>query len=356
MAQAENDTISSPARRKRGSKISVLNEEFDLSLFILIARKRWKLLVGIFVIAIVSAGIYLRYAQRIYEENCIVQVNSRNEANKLLSPGSSLYGTDDDVAQAVELMRSRNFLDKVFRLLPMDISYFTEGTFKNYEKYLTSPYRADADSSAKIRLVRIPIYVHFSTSTEGKLTFTVGKGPKTSYPFSNGKWCETPYGKIRITAQIPSEIAKSIKYFNKDADFFQINDYNDLTKNYENKITVKEINADAKTVEISCMDEDDTKAADIANTIGDKFRDEVLKKRQESDDNILHFVNEQIDTIYNRIRQTEKNIGDTNKKPGNNVESTQLLNANEGIYMALDEKIDKLDFDLEFFGSGGEKN
>src|SRR5580658_3145496 len=104
MAQAENDTISSPVRRKRGSKISVLNEEFDLSLFMLIARKRWKLIAGIFVIAVIVAGIYLRYAQRIYEENCIVQVNSQNTANKFLNPGSAnLYGQDDEVAQSVEL-------------------------------------------------------------------------------------------------------------------------------------------------------------------------------------------------------------------------------------------------------------
>ncbi len=347
MAQTENDSISSPVRRKRGSKISVLNEEFDLSLFILISKKRWKLLLGIFSLAVVSAGLYLRYAQRIYEENCIVQVNSQNTANKLLSPGANLYGAEDDVAQSVELMRSRIFLEKVFRLLPMSISYYTEGTFKNYEKYLTSPYRAEVDSTGKIKLVRIPVYVHFSSLTEGKITLTQGRGPKNTYAFATGKWCETPYGKIRISVLISSEISKSIKYFNKDADFFQVNDYNDLTKYYAKQITIKEINAEAKTVQISCLDEDDTKAADIVNTIGDKFKDEVLRKRQESDDNILNFVNNQLDTIYSRIRETEKTLGDTSKKSGN-TESQQLLNANSQLFSALEEKIEEVELDKNF--------
>lgn len=342
MAQTETDTISSPVRRKRGSKISVLNEEFDLSLFVLIARKRWKLLLGIFLLAIVCAGLYLRYAQRVYEENCIVQVNSQNTANKLLSPGTNLYGSDDEVAQSVELMRSPIFLGKVFRLLPMDISYYTEGTFKNYEKYLTNPYKAEVDSIAKGTLVNIPIYVHFSAANEGKITLTKGRGAKNSYPFTTGKWCETPYGKIKIIVFNVPEITKSVKYYNKDADFFKINDYNDLTRYYANKITVKEINAEAKTVQISCLDEDDTKAADIVNTIGDKFKDEVLKKRQESDNHILGFVNEQLDTIYNRIRETEKILGDTNKKSGK-VESRQLVDANTQMFEKLEEMIQGLE-------------
>ncbi len=353
--QVEKDKVTEqPVRRKRGAKISVLNEEFDLSLFILIARKRWKLLAGILLVTLVSAGLYLRYAQRVYEESCVIQIGSQNTANKVLSPGSAVYAAEDDVAQAVELMRSRIFLEKVFRSLPMAISYYTEGTFKNNEKYLTSPYNVEVDSIAHFKLVKVPTYVHFSSINGGKLTFSIGKGPKNIYQFTTGKWCETPYGKIKIITVVPSQIAKSIQNFKKDADFFMINDYPDLTKYYAKQITVKILNNDAKTISISCLDEDDTKASDIVNSIGDQFIQEVVAKRSKSDESILNFVNQQLDTIYGRIRETEKKLGDTNKKTNYSL-SKELLSANAIIFTELEQKIEKLKLDQDYLRNVADK-
>src|SRR5579863_6230451 len=116
MNPSELSHIPSPSQKRRSNKISLLNEEFDLSLFLMISQKKWKLLVGIFLILIIGATIYLRYAQRIYEENCIIQVTSQNTANKVLNSASSIYEpSGDEVAEAVELMRSKVFLEKVFK-------------------------------------------------------------------------------------------------------------------------------------------------------------------------------------------------------------------------------------------------
>jgi tyrosine-protein kinase Etk/Wzc len=349
MAVDEHENISSPVRKKRSNRISVLNEEFDLSLFILISQKKWKLLTGIFIVSIIISIIYLRYAQRVYEENCVIQVGSQNTANKVLSPAANIYGAgEDEVAESVELMRSRIFIEKVLRYLPMSISYYTEGTFRNNEKYLTSPYNAEVDSTAKMKLVKVPIYVYFNNLSGGKLTFSLGKGTKNSFPFNCGQWCTTPYGKININVVIPSEISKSIKNIKKDADFFLINDYNDLSKFYSRQITIKTLNSDAKTIEVSCRDEDDTKASDIANTIGKIFINEIVRKRRESDESILAFINEQMDTIYGRIRETEKTIGvgDTVRKNRFGASTQQeVLSANGSFLQSLDEKISSMEID-----------
>ena len=177
----EPNSVSSHLPKRRSRKISLMNEEFDLSLFIMISQKRWKLLTGIFLVFIIGAGIYLRYAQRIYEESCVIQITSQNTANKVLNTSANLYGGNGgEVAESVELMRSRIFLEKVFKSLPMLVSYYTEGTFKNNENYLTSPYTADIDSVARISLTRVPVYVKFNNLNGGKLTFSVGKGSKNS--------------------------------------------------------------------------------------------------------------------------------------------------------------------------------
>jgi len=357
MASEESGNNSAPVRRRRNAKISLLNEEFDISLFILISQKKWKLLLGIFLVSIAVAVIYLRYAQRIYEENCIIQVGSQNTANKVLSQTANMYGGgDNEVAESVELMRSRIFIEKVLRLLPLDVSYYTEGTFKNYEKYLTSPYKADVDTIARYKLVKVPVYIDFSSLSGGKLAFALGRGKKNFYNFSSGQWCVTPYGNIKITVIIPSEISKSIKNIKKDADYFLINDYNDLSKYYAKQITIKILNSDAKTIEVSCRDEDDTKAADIVNTMGAQFINEILRKRKESSESILNFVNEQLDTIYSRIRATEKTMGDTIRKKGfASNQSGQLMNANGGFLQSLDEKISNLEIDQKLLSDVAKK-
>jgi tyrosine-protein kinase Etk/Wzc len=343
MRSDEFESTPAPVRKKKGNKISLLNEEFDLSLFVMIAQKRWKLLVCIFIVILTGAGTYLRYAQRMYQENCVIQVGSQNTASKVLNTPSNIYGGggDDEVAESVELMHSGIFLEKVFRALPMEVSYYMEGTFKNYERYLTSPYSAEVDSLAEDKLVRVPIYINFNSLTGGKLTFAVSRGSKNNYLFSTGQWCETPYGKIKIHIITASEIAASINNLKKDASFFRINNYNDLSKHYAGQITVRIINSDAKTIEVSCRDEDDTKAADIANTIGKMFINEVVKKRSESDESILSFINDQMDTIYNRIRHTETKMGDTLNRSvsGGPSESAELQGSNATYLMTLDEKI-----------------
>ena len=86
MQPSESENISSQrVKKRRTNRISILNEEFDLSLVILIAQKRWKLLASIFLLAIIGAVIDLRYAPRIYEENSVIQVGSQNTANKILN-------------------------------------------------------------------------------------------------------------------------------------------------------------------------------------------------------------------------------------------------------------------------------
>ncbi|HXB11685.1 MAG TPA: Wzz/FepE/Etk N-terminal domain-containing protein, partial [Bacteroidia bacterium] len=71
---------SQPAHKRRTKRLSTINEEFDLALFVIIAQKKWKWIAAIFIISFVVAVLYLRYAQRIYEANATIQIGSENTA------------------------------------------------------------------------------------------------------------------------------------------------------------------------------------------------------------------------------------------------------------------------------------
>ncbi len=352
-----DDTSGINRRKKRVSKVSLLNEELDLSLFLLISKKRWKMLLSIFLVIMTLATVYLRYAQRNYEESCVIQVGSQNTANKVLQQTANLYnnGGEDEVAQAVEVMRSRIFLEKVFRQLPLNISYYTEGAFKDDEKYLTSPYRVEVDSAARKKLAKTRIYVHFTSLAGGKISYSLKQGPKNTFTFYSGQWCETPRGKVKIDVVLPLELPISSRNINKDADFFLVNDYNDLTKYYSKQITVKPLDVEAKTIMITCHDNDDTKAANIVNEIGRQYINETLRKRRESDENILSFLNQQLDTLFNRMRETEQILGDTIKKNHVSAQPMELTTSNSTYLSFLDDKISSLEIEQKMLSEYGKR-
>ena len=110
-------------------RITNFSGEFDLGLFLFIARKSLIWIICFFAITFSAAKIYLRYTTPVYESSSTIQVQTSNQANKLLNV-ENVYGSENVLAEAVELLRSKVFLKRVLSKLPLGISYFEEGTFK----------------------------------------------------------------------------------------------------------------------------------------------------------------------------------------------------------------------------------
>lgn len=292
--------------KKRVRKISVLNEEFDFRLFVLIAQKKWKWIVIILAVSLVCSYIYLRYAQRVYEESCIIQIGTQNTANKILggSGNNYLYQNGDEMAEAVELMRSKIYLEKVFRSLSMHVSYYTQGTFKDHEQYRNSTYMVEFDTNAYVNLSENKIFVQFNKDLNGSITFRQGAS-EYKFPFTSGEWIYTKFGNLKIIITNPSLVAEEQGNIKKNIPYFVFNTISLLANQYSQLLTIKVINADAKTIQISCKDFDDKKASDIANAIGQQYILYIVDKRQESTENILNFIDEQLNVIFLRLKNTE---------------------------------------------------
>ena len=95
-------------------RISNFSGEFELGLFLFIARKSLIWIFLFFVLAFIGAKIYLRYTPPVYASASVIQVQTSNQANKLLNV-ENLYGAENTngLAEAVELLRSKVFLKRV---------------------------------------------------------------------------------------------------------------------------------------------------------------------------------------------------------------------------------------------------
>src|SRR5882672_10928507 len=101
----------------------------------------WNLMfVGLFISL---AFIYLRYAPQIYQAKSVIQIKTSNTASKVLNVQNIYDESEQQIAEAIELIRSTIFIKRVISKLPLQVSYFTEGTFRNFEQYSGAPYRIE---------------------------------------------------------------------------------------------------------------------------------------------------------------------------------------------------------------------
>jgi tyrosine-protein kinase Etk/Wzc len=334
----DQDHDKQPAIKRRTKRLSTINEEFDLALFAIIAQKKWKWIAVIFIVSFAVAVLYLRYAQRIYEANATIQIGSENTANKVLQTSNVLYqNTEDELAEAMELMHSKLFLERIFKALPMQVSYYTEGTFKNHELYLCSPYLVELDSNAIKELRGIKIYVSANSAAAGTISYTKD-GTSRTLAFKNEEWIDTKNGKIKVQITNYTEIQRFQDQVKKNPYFFVINNYDNLAAIYSRQISVRLLNPDAKTLQVSCRDDDDKKASDIANTMAFEYIKYDLEKRSKSAESVLNFIDDQLGAVFKTIKTTEGAL-DTFQR-NNKVNPDQIIvNANITRLLNIEDQV-----------------
>jgi tyrosine-protein kinase Etk/Wzc len=288
-------------------RISNFSGEFELGLFLFIARKSLIWIFLFFVIAFVGAKIYLRYTPPVYASASVIQVQTSNQANKLLNV-ENLYGAENTngLAEAVELLRSKVFLKRVLSKLPLAISYFTEGTLLNNELYTSSPFNVEVkykDNS----ILGTKIYVAVNSSVNGLVNFSKD-GKNYSENYTVGKWLHFPQFDLKILINNYSAIQRQQNTVKENAYYFTINDTNSLVNNYFSFLEVKLLNEEAKTISISLKDLNPQKATDIVTSMTEEYTSFDIERKGESSKSVIEFIDQQLDVVYEQLKASENSI------------------------------------------------
>ena len=143
MLKEGNIATANDSFERYKERLSNFSGEFELGLFLYITRKSILWVIIFLIISGVFAYVYLRYTPPVFESKSIIQMQTSNTAKKVLDVEGLSKEGDDGMAESVELLRSKVFCKRVLQKLPLEISYFAEGTFKTYELYKGAPYRVD---------------------------------------------------------------------------------------------------------------------------------------------------------------------------------------------------------------------
>ena len=333
------------------NKISYLNDSFDLGLLLLISKRSllWILLFFLFSTAI--AFIYLRYTEPVYQTQAIIQLNSTASTSKFLAV-TNIY--DESIYKEIELLKSSEFLTRAISNLNLDISYFRKGTVLNYEVYQSSPFRVGM-STQSIDLYNTPIYLTFFEDKTVEIKYRTGDVQNTSRKSLRDS-ITMPHFRIKIEFENYKKIldlqSEGSQYF------FQLNNPNLKISNITTPLTVEVLNEVAKTIKISYRDKNPEKTADVVNAIANDFISYDVENKEQSADNILRFLDDQLALLYDKLIETEEHLNDFRQRYGI-VE--KLDGANNGLpdpistrnleYLTKIDQINDLlygiDFDIE---------
>ena len=189
-------------------KLSILNDEFDLGLAILIIRKN---LISIFFsisIGFCIAFFINRYTTPQYSASSIVKISEKNNVNQMMN-FENIYETN--LIAELSRLKSNKMLSEALKTLNIDVNYYTKGKFLNTENYQSNPFSISYQLKKK-KAVNRPIIVNFKNGAALISKLDIDSG---SFFIPVNKWVSLDglELKIKISNRKLNELNNSGKQF-----------------------------------------------------------------------------------------------------------------------------------------------
>ena len=327
------------------TNIPLVNDTFDIQIFWNILKKTKWIIFFVFLITFVFTILYLRYTPNIYEASSIIQINSENSSTKILDIENPY--TEDQLAQSVELLKSKKMVRKVLNALPLKISYFNKGMFLSEEIYKNSPIEITYNIGSNIIFGK-KIFCEYINDTSFVLTYEQAGETKSINGILN-KWISILGSKIKIITINKNYFLNKDYILNKNEFYFVFNNPTQVLNYCLNNLSVSIDNYNAKTVKISFRGKNSKKIADIVNSLAHEYLAYEVERKKESSQKILEFIDKQTTKVYKSLNVTEKDIQSFKIK--NNIKDYSSVNIQpEEIFTSkiheLEDNISQIDLEI----------
>ena len=304
-------------------KVSNINDELDIKLFLLIAKKNLLYVFLFLGVAYAAAFFYVRYTYPIYSASSTIQIYSNDESvNKILETDKQVFGDQpNDLTQARELIGSPVFLAQSLTKLPLNISYFFEGRILSYEQYKTAPYSVESNVTDP-EIYGVPIYIKFLSKTKIEISYTLHRTKKYQKQFDISQKFNIPEAELSVKIANVERLDFNQGILDQNCYYFVINNPDNIISGISSELSIVILNGDAKTIQISIKDKNPDKATDIINAIVDNYKIYGIARKAESANSILDFINVQLRIVYDTLFKSELDLDEFKKS--NNVDSAMM--------------------------------
>lgn len=299
---------------KESKNIPIINDQFDMNVFIHIMKKtKWSILLIAILIGLLTAG-YLRYSQREYESTAIIQINNENSSTKILGVENAF--DEDQLVQIIELLKSKEFMSRTLKKLPLKVSFFNKGVFLSEELYKNEPI------DVKYKILDNSIYgkkIFLNYEGHQKYTITIKSGNEEEiYKGEIGQWTTIEGAKIRINFKEGQKVNKRSSILTNQF-YFVFSKPSQILRKYISGLNVSVMNYGARTISITYKGKNPLKTSEIVNFIAETYLIYEIERKRESSASVIEFIDSQASDIFKKLDRTEKDIVSFKQK--NNIKS-----------------------------------
>lgn len=281
-------------------KIS-LNTTFDLEIFKLILKKNWYWTIVIFGFFSAIAFVYLRYTKPIYESKILIQIQNENQSEDIFGFKEAMG--ESSLSKDIEIIKSQRLFNKTISDLPLEVSYFNKGEFLTESKYKSSGYEVVIEQIKDSTIFNQAIFVTIIGDEIG-LSFH-HKGKNHTYNVIPNSVMKTPFFDAVIRVE---DINKFKTDVTNSKIYFEINNFNTIARTLYSGVSIDIINQNARTVQISCRNENVSLARDVVSTLTRNFFNYYDEIKKESIQNILSFIDVQLDSLSKELLASKDSV------------------------------------------------
>lgn len=282
-------------------KSLIINKGYNPHLLRSVLRRFWFLPLLFVAVFLTSAFLYLRYTKSTFKSSSVVQIEKKDQGKEVLDIQE--IAQEPNISSEIELLRSEFLFEKATESLNLNVSLFSKGNLLTEELYHLSCFNVVPFQLKDSSLCNTPIFIN-------------SDGKNVTIDYHHGGKAFTAKGKIDqhivnkhfdvVFKMMDFTEFKSLREENKL--YFTFNEKKTLIKRLISGLEVLPADEKAQTILISYKGENSLLCHDIIVALTNSFfqYDEQLEKQ--SSENVLSFINSQLDSISNELKFSKDSL------------------------------------------------
>ncbi|RZK89547.1 MAG: capsular biosynthesis protein, partial [Pedobacter sp.] len=253
----------------------------------------WPLFLGLFILSVLAALIYLKMTPPVYEANARILINERKGDTEVKAdePMSTNLSSKQTVDNEREVIVSNPVIYKVVEDLGLYSSVYIKDGLSSTVMYKNAPLKVIVQNPNTLTPIKKTTF-----KIEGGKVVIDGK----IYPFD--RWMNMPYGTIMF------RLNPSYNADNEGSFSFALTSPKKVVASIMQNIKVTEANKLSTILNISLLDQDSRRAEDILNDILHVYSASAIEQHNLLAANTQEFINKRLMSVEKELLDIESKL------------------------------------------------
>ncbi|MCU0356508.1 MAG: polysaccharide biosynthesis tyrosine autokinase [Cyclobacteriaceae bacterium] len=271
-------------------------EGIDISKLRVTAKNNWLWMLLIFAATNITAYLYIRYTQDLFESSSVLKLDVKQDATEMgLYEFMPENQQGNIISGEIENIQSRSFLSQVIDSLNLQVSYYSIGKFLNTELYKNSPFAVNYQISS-LNYYNMPVTITPVQDNSFELDF----GPINLDV--KGRFGDT----LRLDGlKLFIDRIPGMDFQSENTYSFIINSRDALLDYLSTNLTVEPLKFEANTIRVAFKDNNPAKARDLVNGIDSIYIAYSQAQKNRANLQKIDWLSSELQNIEKRLESYE---------------------------------------------------